>query len=1242
MTTYGVKRYGLKVDEPFHTPGIINQDSLGRLRFKNFLYDGKTFIRTQKKNNPIHLIEKDGSYWESRDAFHVQYFTETDTFLINTQTHFPLPQVDVAVSGDDKYILSSKGISHYRLEQKQLVHIKNVDIPGEDIYNSIIIGDTLFLKKSNSSTYHLLSSLGTEHIVSDTKISFLGNDILMLTNDRICLKAKSSISILDSNDFFHSAILKNIKGRISDHYLDSKGRLWLATQNDGLSRIEIVSKNGEIEQVLTDGESKDYLEFFYEDNHGSIWIGTRGRGLIQVFEQSIKVLNKESGLSTDNIWSIKQSSTGDIYFITGCYGTDIIRLDGRLDHMLGTNCNFTTHFDSQDRMWIALDGVTMFTKEGKKFNYQKDKGLVSRTVKTIVEDSNKDIWIGTRKAVHKFVGDGFQKYIAPGVAEFDRVLSMIEYNQGAFLIGFVSGKVFSFDGKNFQQLDYPGQGLNTLFKDLEGNIIACSDSTGLYRFENLSFQSIKGKDLPKSIKLIQDDLKGFLWGLCEGNQVFRCKKESLLNKDENFKVDYFGIDEGVPLLATNNDVFPNTELLNDGRIIFPNIYGAILIDPENVNVSVAEYSTVLYHNNRKVDDRIELNYGENDLSIHLKSINIAPNKKIFYQYKIKEEWINIESTEQIFINNLESGKNTIKLRGMPFNGEWKEIKQFAVIVPMLYYEYPLFWLALIVLSITTIYSIVLWRTKIEKDRNRILEERVEEQTEALNQEKQQLAESLKKQKQLTKELNYSQASKNRMYAQISHEFKSPLQAIKSHLEKGEGYINIEDKKRISGNINNLLGISNEIMELSKAESGKLKLKKNWYNINGVIQDQIELKRQLARDKHVEILFSSQEERQFLFFDLPMIQKVLSNLLSNAIKFSPIHSTISITSEIDKDQHRICISDEGLGIPAAEIENLTMAYYQASNNTEEGTGIGLSLVKEILKLHESELEIRSELDIGSMFSFSLERSSKSQNEIIAENINQLGIEKQLNAIVDSSKPLILAVDDSHDVLYFITNALTPKYNVICTVNGAEAIDILEKIVPSAIISDFNMPIMNGIQLLKAVRSIPKLQVLPFLFLTGSSSEETEILSIKAGADIILQKPIQEELLVSQVAQILKRQKTISTSIKSSFVHNLLPPNIHNDDLELMKSLETIFLEHIDNSKLKSEDIAQIIGIGEKTLRNRVKKISGKTLKEYLRNFRLEKAKLLIEEKYGTMGEVAAATGFSSLSYFSKCYRKYFDL
>jgi len=1240
LSRFSVKRYGLKVNEPFHTANQIVQDSLGRVLFDNFSFDGNTFQRTNKKMEIVLCREQDGSYWQLIDHFRTIYKTAKGAYEINTKHHFDLPQVNVSVNGANKYLTTSNGIIHYRYIKDSLLHVENISVPGEVIYNSLMLDDTLFLKKERVSTYHLLSDLHQSHVFHKREPSYGNNSIFYLPNNRIALRNKNSTVLLTDDDPFHQTITAIKDKHITAYLLDQDNRLWLSIRKKGMDQIRVVSPSGSYEDIDLGIEKNTFILDLFEDPYGGIWVGTLGQGLVHIFENPIRVLDKDAGLSFNNVWSVQQQEKGDIYFSLGCGGIDVLQPGDSPKSILEKGCSFTAISDRKGRLWVALDGITMIDQYNRFSNYQKDKGLLSRTVRTLLEDTQGDIWAGTRKGIHKYVDDRFEAFVAPGVADFDRVLAMREYDAGQFIVGFDSGKIFVFDGEDFTPIPYTGVGLNTIYQDREGRIYISSDSSGLYQFKDNRIQSIDRPTLPKSIKLLQEDLLGNVWGLCENSQIFKCKKEDLFSDLDDFPVDYFGIDEGVPLLATNNNVQPNTALLEDGRIIFPNIYGAILIDPKNIAESHTNFTTELFLNKEKVDGTIQLDYGENDLTIDINTISLAAINNVDYQYEYDGLWYDVRDNK-IAINNMHSGTSAIQIRGKNINGPWEDIQTLKVTVPKLYHEYSLFRLGLLLLIITIIYYIVKWKTREEKKRSRLLEEAVIKKTQELNNEKTQLSESLQQQQLLTKELNLSQASKNRMYAQISHEFKSPLQAIKSHLEKGNGYINPNDKNRIKGNINNLLSISNEIMELSKAESGKLKVNKNWYNINGVIQDQIELKKPLADEKNIAIHFNNQSEKQFIHFDLSLIQKVMSNLLSNAIKFSPNDSTIVVQSIVEVDQQVIQVTDQGQGIPSAEIENLTLAYYQASNNNADGTGIGLSLVKEILKLHDSKLKIDSRLEEGSTFSFTLTRPEKSQQQIINENINTLNIETQISKILDASRPIILAVDDSPDVLHFITDSLTPTYYVLSTLNGEEAVNLLNRIEPTAIISDYNMPIMNGIELLHHIRKIPKYEALPFLFLTGSTSEETELRSIKAGADIILQKPVQKELLVSQVDQLIHRQRTISASLKSSFAHDLLPQNIHNDDLQLMQTLETIFLDHLDNGKLKSEQIASMMNMGEKTLRNRVKKITGKTIKEYFKNFRLEKAKLLLEEGYGSMGEIAAVTGFSSLSYFSKSYKKYFS-
>ena len=1247
---FGITNYGGRVAEPFHSGGKFWQDSLGKLQFGQYSYDGHHFKKEVDTLGRLLLIDDRGGKWYKKDHFEILYAKRgQQTIFINTKSYFKYDVNTVYLHGDRVYLVTNLGAIEYVHTDSGLKYIRSIPVSDEEIWSMHILGDTLFFKSLKQSIYLLQSDLTKEYAYGQKHLSNFNNGIVYLPNQRIICKSNEYEKLIAEKDFIYHVITAENDNHIIRHFIDSKHRLWLALRGGGRNGLFLATAEHPFLKYIDLGiENSAFIRDIYEDDEGNIWISTNGQGIIRLQEEQLQVLDKSFGLASDNIWSVTQDSKGTIFFSSSCAGIDILYSNGELGHQFGTNCQEALYHDSKGNFWINTRGPTKITAKGKSINYQKEDGLMSRSVRVTFEDGDGNIWLGSRKGVHKYIecGDGnckgkFIPYQAPGVEEFDRVCAMREYEDQQFIIAFNSGKLFSFDGINYTPIDFSGRKINSLFKDQEGKIWIATNGDGLFLFDNgkiipAPFQ----RQLPKDVKFLQDDLNGKLWGICEQNQIFSFSKSALLSESDNIELNFLSIEDGVPLIASNNDIQPSTALLDDGRLIFPNIYGAILIDPNKAPKVIDDFHTQVEVGDSIIENNIQLSLGQNDITLRLKPIILSKNHSINYQYKLADEWRFVDHSGALILNNLSSGNNKISLRSRSGNNPWKEMPSLFIEVPPLYYQRWSFWI-LSGLALTGLIALLVsWRMNLVKQRNKLLKEKVAEQTLALSLEKEQLSKSLVTQKQLTHELNLSQEAKNRMYAQISHEFNSPLQAIKANLKNGDGTIIVENHKRISNNINKLINISNEIMQLSKAESGKLKAKKNWYNINGIIKEQIELLKPLADQKNIEIIFQN-KHRYFLDIDISLIQKVIGNLLSNAIKFSTVDQVVQISSKTERQAHLIEISDHGLGIPATDIPSLTLPYYQATNNIEKGTGIGLSLVAEILKLHDSELKVKSELGVGSSFSFSLKKPSLSQEEILKKHIDLTDLESQIKLAKAGKHPLILAVDDSRDVLFFINQTLSTNYQVINASNGANALKVLEEIEPALIISDVNMPILNGMELLKTVRNIEQLKAIPFLFLTGSLTEDTELQSIKAGADFLIKKPIQEGYLLSKIEQMIAMRRNIEQKVKSSFSHNLLPKNIHNDDLFLMKELETVILENMNNSKLKSEDISSLLGIGEKTLRNRVKKITGHTIKEYLRRIRLEKAKLLIEENHGTLGEIAVATGFSSLSYFTKSYKAYFS-
>ena len=1250
---YGVKQYGNTHDQPFYHAEDIHQDSLNRLVFKysskfrdyDYImeYDGAEFKKVKALGrgellaiDTIHNVK-----WYRPDLFTaVAYRGDSIYYMINTNDHFKLNFHKVYQVGHILYALTNSGVIEYQWKDEDLTFIRSIPFSSAAgvVDDILVIRDTIFCKTDEGVMYKLYDNVKVQHEVQHTG----KRKRFELPSGAIVRKDREENRILPTDSWIYKLLI-SLNNRPTIYFEDNKGRFWVyvtSGENQGINLYERNSMNG---QKIDLGIPKNtQITDLYEDHEGSIWIGTKGEGLIQIYEKTIQVLGSDNGLISDIVSSIEQGEDGSIYLSQACNGVSIIRPDYSIDKLSDGGCAKTILTQSNGRLWLNTYGLQQYRNEDYIKHYLRKDGLHSRTIKSIFEDSKEDLWVGTRQAIHRFDGKQFIPYVDDSIGFFNRVFNIIELAQDSFLLAFTEGQIMTFYDGEYTLVPTETDNVSHIYQDSEDRVWVATEGDGLYRYIDGKVEPMQNRDLfSADISFLQEDGFGNIWSISEDNTI-RCANKNKFWNNEDVDVKKYTAADGLPLIHNERRMQPAVELLSDGKIIFPNIHGAIVIDPEKSKRDKPEYlSTYTYQDSIYLDrSTITLPVGQKDILFSVTNISLHPENHFEYEYSFSQEnWIPIVDFSTVNIRNVPYGDNLLYIRTRYFDEQWN-ISKINVIAPAPFYYRWWFLLGGLIVMTGLISKFVAWRTGIVKNQNKILEEKVSEQTMALQNEKSQLAESLGLQRKLTQELNLSQASKNRMYAQISHEFKSPLQAINSYLGSSNDHITVEDKSRISGNIKQLLTTSSEIMELSKAESGELRAKKDYYNINNIIRDQINLKSSLSNEKNMSLEFIAKEERVYIQCDISLMQKVIGNLLSNAIKFSSVGGRVVISSKKSDIFQHISVLDHGVGIPSDEIGNLTLAYFQASNNDEAGTGIGLSLVDRILILHDSRLEIKSNLGEGSEFSFTMTRPNISNKEIESEYLDIEDIDSQLSKFINPNKEVILAVDDSPDILHFLNRTLNKEYNVITTTSGILALKHLDVINPSLIISDVNMPIMTGLELLREIRSIPMYTSIPFLLLTGSISEETELTGIDSGADFVLQKPIEVNYLKSQIKQILNRQVILIDEAKKSFVHGLLPQQMLDDDREVMIQMEDFILNNLENSKLLSADIANALGVGEKTLRNKVKSITGYTVKEYLKNFRLEKAKLLLEQDYGTKGEVATAVGFSSLSYFSKSYKKYF--
>lgn len=1233
---FGLRQFGNTIEEPFHTALEIRQEDDGTLSFQTYresrsrlYYDGTDFREVVHSNNPRLYTGRALSAYRL-DAFTAQLVTELDTTQIDVRDYGLQRQLNTIkprLTSDEYLLFANDG--YLIIDQAELSIKKVVPLGITAIKALAVIDDTIYFADEDRNYRITDDDLSSLVALSDRRGRY---EALMPVQSGVWYQDDRPLEI----DTGYLLTLDDPSVSFQHLYQDRQGALWayLRGRLQGLHRI--ASPSSQWEYVDIGVEPGVFVYDIYQDQLGDYWFGTIGQGLIQMYRRSVKILSREAGLVGDNIYAIQQFSDGGVALSHNCQGIDVIK-EGRISHHLDRGCQGNILVDSQDQLWVATHGIDYYSREFRLIrHYGKEDGLQSHTVSSLFEDSQGRIWGGTRQCIHRLDGKDVIKYCADSLSVDDRFFNIVELPDGQLLLANTNNRLYSFNGKRFSVVASPDAELSHLYLDSRGLLWLATVDKGLWYYRDNEWSMINHNKLRVGIAFLQEAEDDLLFGLTHDREIIYFDPMSMVRNVTSTEVQRLTYEDGLPLINTNTRLQPAATLLHDGKVAFPNIHGAICIDPASLSRHKDSFDIIFYRNDTLLTTKeLRLTKGDQSLLLQLRHTYLNPEAHIDYSYRIDNG--NYRATgSDLILKNLAPGDHIIEIRGQHHNQEWLSPTSLALYVSPRWYQRPLVWLLGLLMTMAVVYAFVRWRLRTVATQNQRLQAIVNQQTQQIRLEKDQLAKSLSNEKRLSRELSLSQQAKNRMYAQISHEFRSPLQAVRGYLDRPPPAYDEGKRQQIKDNINNLLQISDEMLDLSRAEAGKLKARKAYHNLHAILREQVSLMRPLADTRSVELKLEKLGQLTYVSVDFALMQKVINNLLSNAIKYSPVGEQVVISIDRNSESATVQVSDKGSGIPAAEIPHLTTAYFQASNTSGKGSGIGLSLAEEILKLHDSHLVISSRLGAGSQFSFSLAVADIPPAQLRQVSM-AIPIPQQVAALPDQSKPMVLALDDSMQVLTYVQNALRAHCRVVISDNALAVLDNLDVIQPDVILSDVNMPIMTGISFLKAIRLREDYKETPFLFLTGSASDETTVANLQAGANTTLRKPISAEVLQTQVLSAIKHYRNIVDISRLSLANDLLPHNLPADDRRLIEQLERVMLDQIGNSKLKSSDLAHALNIGEKTLRNRVKNITGYTVKEYLKHLRLEKARILINEGRASRGEIAHAVGFSSLSYFSKVWK-----
>jgi DNA-binding response OmpR family regulator/two-component sensor histidine kinase len=524
---------------------------------------------------------------------------------------------------------------------------------------------------------------------------------------------------------------------------------------------------------------------------------------------------------------------------------------------------------------------------------------------------------------------------------------------------------------------------------------------------------------------------------------------------------------------------------------------------------------------------------------------------------------------------------------------------------------------------------------------------------------------LKLEHEHAKKLEEVDKMKSNFYANISHEFRTPLMLILGPLEKLMSKVKDEEGQKqaslIKGNAKRLLTLINQLLDLSRLEAGKLKLNASKGNIAQFVKGLAMEFESLAEERDISLNIIMEREEVEAYFDKEKLEKIITNIMSNAMKFTPSGGSITIKLAQDSEnQVEIIVRDSGIGIPKSELTKIFDRFYQVDGShtrEHEGSGIGLALTKELVELHKGQIFVDSEEGHWTevKLQFPLGREHLSDDEIIDNDgfaLHKIEMiddySKQDSDAEDSlnenliDKTIVLVVEDNRDVREYIRDALTEHYHVEEAVNGEQGLRKAEKCIPDLIVSDIMMPKMDGYEMTRKIRQDEKTSHIPIILLTAKSDKDSKLEGLGLGADDYLVKPFDTDELLARIKNLIETRRMLQEKFGNGTAVLQRPEKakISFLDQQFLDRVMMVIDEHLSEEQFSIEVFGKDVGMSRSQIHRKLKALTGKSTSLYLRTVRLAKAKQMIEDGKATISEIAYQVGFSSPAYFSRCFKEEF--
>lgn len=663
--------------------------------------------------------------------------------------------------------------------------------------------------------------------------------------------------------------------------------------------------------------------------------------------------------------------------------------------------------------------------------------------------------------------------------------------------------------------------------------------------------------------------------------------------------------------------------LPDGRIAVGGLGGYSVFDPGTFAADTLKpesHLTRLYIGGELVDRRglntagtLDLSYDQNSIDFDVAVMQFNNPEKNRFRYKLlghEEQWITIGSDQHIHLSKLPYGTYTLIVSASNTSGVWSPIQRRLVI--RIHPPWYLTWWAFALYTIAAL-AIIWFAWRSFKQRHEALR------------------------------LKQLDETKTRFFSNVTHEFRTPLTLILAPLEKvihGEEPLSPSIKKLLTRNhshASQLLKLVNQLLDISKLESGKMMISGTIGDLCEFVRQTVDPFRDQAEEKGLQFSLDIVGVDGHFLFDQSKLEKIISNLLSNAIKFT---SSGSIEVTIRREEKvRITVSDTGIGINKDKLDKIFDRFYQvddSSTRKHEGTGIGLSLVKEFVELMNGSVNVSSEPGKGTSITVELPLERVSEREYGQERLN--GNETVTQPFSEKEDlPLLLIVEDNDELRAFLVETLSEYWSCMQAADGDQAWSIVQQSLPDVVVSDIMMPGIGGIEVCRRAKATPLTNHINFLLLTARASQESKEEGLATGADDYITKPFHPHELMLRIRNLLLQQERMREHLLAELwppVPGAQPPSVRD---EFLAGVYQVISSNLDNPDLGAEMIANAMSVSKRTLNRKLSAIISLSVADLIKKFRVQKSVELIRSGH-RISEIAYAVGFESPSYFARCFKE----